>query len=176
MNKKQRKRRSSKIQKRYQQLRDGLWPDLDEEKLWNWKEKTGFATIPRTIPHILLIMDEMSNGKPVSSTYLALWCRLFDENAMVVIENQDKLAFESGFSGQRAVTTWKSRMRTLTELRFIDAKAGASGEFNYVLLWNPYQVIQGHLNSGRIRQDAAYNAFLDRAMEIGADSDLTTTQ
>ncbi len=174
MNVKQKKQRLQKIQRKYLQLRDQLWPDIDQDMLWNWKKKAGFATIPRTIPHIQRIMDEMSSGKPVSSAYLALWCRLFDENAMVVIDNQDRMAFESGFSGQRAVTTWKARMKKLVELGFIDTQEGASGEYNYVLMWNPYRVIRNHLDSKVIPRNAAYNALLDRAMEIGAESDLTT--
>jgi hypothetical protein len=118
--------------------------------------------------HIQQIMDEMSNGKPVSSVYLALWCRVFD-GSMVVIENQEKMAFESGFASQRAVTTWKDRMRKLLQLNFIAAQPGASGEFNFVLIWDPYKIIKEHRDAKRIPKNITYNALFERASEIGAD-------
>ncbi len=42
--------------------------------------------------------------------YLALWCRVFDEG-FVEIRDKEAFAYESGFSGQRAVTTWSGRMK-----------------------------------------------------------------
>ncbi len=172
MSQRAKKSRIRKIEERYLLMRDQLWPDLDEDRLWNRKKKAGFTTIPRTMPLIGQIMDHMSGGKKVSSTYLVLWCRLF-ENSMVVIENEGKMAFEAGFSGQRAILTWKTRMKKLLELQFIDAKAGPSSQYNYVLIWNPYQVIRDHLKTGQLNQDVYYTALLERAMEIGAEEDLT---
>lgn len=173
MNIKQRKKRSQRIQEKYQEMRDQLWPELDEQMLWDRRKKAGYTTIPRTMRYIQLIMDEMANGKPLGSTYLALWCRVYDVSCMVVINNQETMAFESGFTGQRAVTTWKSRMKRLIELEFIEAKPGAAGKFQYVLIWDPYKIIKKHLKNKTIPQNVTYNAFLDRAMEIGAGDDLT---
>jgi hypothetical protein len=53
--------------------RNALWPGA-EPFLWNRKANKGFATIPKTMPLVLQIMDEMSKGKPLASTYLGLWC------------------------------------------------------------------------------------------------------
>ena len=33
------------------------------------------------MPLILSMMDDLSKGQPVSSTYLELWCRTFDESS-----------------------------------------------------------------------------------------------
>src|SRR5689334_16162213 len=82
-------------------LRSKLWPHLDEGRLWVRTKQAGFTTIPRTMPLILHIMDAMSKGKPVSSTYLELWCRAFDE-CFVTMNRPLELAFHSGFAGQRA--------------------------------------------------------------------------
>ncbi|WP_212568547.1 hypothetical protein, partial [Vibrio parahaemolyticus] len=79
-------------------------------------------------------MDKFSGkGKPLSSTYLSLWCNVFDEG-FLEIEDKHRFAFESGFSSERAITTWTTRMRKLEELGFIQSKRGANGDFNYVLL------------------------------------------
>ncbi|HCU23928.1 MAG TPA: hypothetical protein DF383_02835, partial [Deltaproteobacteria bacterium] len=79
--------------------------------------------------------DDLSTGQPLSGTYFALWCRVFD-HSVVSIQNNSELAFESGFSGQRAETTWAGRMKKLEELGFI--KIGASGinAFHYILILN----------------------------------------
>ncbi len=167
MNKKQRKRYAGKAASRALKTRDKLWPDLDKRRLWIRTQKDGFTTIPRTMPIILRIMDDMSNRRPVASTYLALWSRVFDE-CMVTIPNPRELAFEAGFSGQRSEQTWSTRMQILLSLSFIDAKPGPSGPFNYVLLWNPYEVIDVHHKKKKV-QEAKYIALYTRAQEVGAD-------
>ena len=74
-------------------------------------------------------------------------------------------ASETGFSGERAVTTWKQRMKILQELGFIDAKPGASGDFHYVLILNPHIVIQKLKEK---IQDSRYRQIYSRALDIGA--------
>ncbi|XIX59785.1 hypothetical protein AB2E66_26590 (plasmid) [Escherichia coli] len=96
-----------------------LGDELSELNIWNRKEHDGFTTIPRTLNYINRIIDYLAGaGSPVSQTYLSLWCRGFDEG-FVEIRDKDALAFESGFSGQRAVTTWLGRMKKLRELGLI---------------------------------------------------------
>jgi len=115
------------------------------------------------------IIDSMSKGKPLSSTYLELWCRAHDE-CLVTLTRQEELAFHAGFSGQRALTTWRDRVRTLAELGFIETKPGPSGDLSYALILNPYQIIKKHhskTHSGIT--EAAYNALQQRAIDIGAD-------
>lgn len=163
------RRRTSKIKESQQKLRARLWPGLDESLLWHRNTKQGFITIPRPMPLIMEIMDDLANGKPVSSAYLELWCRSFDEG-FVTLSKQEDIAFASGYSGQRSVSTWRQRMKTLHELGFIDLKPGSAGAMSYALLWNPYLVIKGHKEQGTpgLREDL-YNALVARAYEIGAD-------
>lgn len=163
------RRQGSRIAQRQLKLREQLWPDLDKKKLWLRKERAGFTTVPRTMPLILSIMDSMSKGKPLSSAYLELWCRAHDE-CLVTLSKQEELAFHSGYTGQRAISTWKDRLRRLAELGFIETKPGPSGDLSYALILNPYQVIKRHhakKHSGIT--EAAYNALQQRAIDIGAD-------
>jgi len=163
------KRSSSRIAQRQLNLREKLWPALDKKTLWLRKERAGFTTVPRTMPLIMSIIDSMSKGKPLSSTYLELWCRAHDE-CLVTLTRQEELAFHAGFSGQRALTTWRDRVRTLAELGFIETKPGPSGNLSYALILNPYQIIKKHhskTHSGIT--EAAYNALQQRAIDIGAD-------
>ena len=167
MNIKQRSTRAAKMKKKWVDLRSQLWPEIGTELLWNRKEHDGFTTIPRTMPHILQIMDDLAdNGKPISNLYLSLWCRVFDESVLE-IKSIEHMAFESGFSGQRATTTWKQRMKKMEELGFIATQAGASGDYSFVLIYNPHKVILEHNQKGNIQQ-AKFNALYARAQEVGA--------
>jgi len=158
---------SKKMSTKTRTLRNELWPEINEEMLWSRTKQDGFTTIPRTMSHIMNIMNDLSNGKPLSSTYFVLWCRVFDEN-MVTISNPKEWAYESGFSGQRAEQTWRQRMELLVEFGFIKAKPGASGDYNYVLILNPYIVIKELIESEKLKKDERYNALVARMIDIGA--------
>tara|TARA_R110002124_G_scaffold179557_1_gene347191 strand:- start:1240 stop:1788 length:549 start_codon:yes stop_codon:yes gene_type:complete len=147
-------------------VRRALWPKVEDDALWLRKKNDGFTTIPRAFPIINRIMDKMSGkGFPLSSTYLVLWCHVFDE-AYVEIKSPREFAFESGFGGTRAESTWITRMRKLKELGFIDSKAGASGEFHYVLIMNPILTIQTfYLDSERTDDD--YTALVSKTIQVG---------
>jgi hypothetical protein len=161
-------REGSAIAKKQLAQRELLWPGW-EPWLWNRKANKGFATIPKTMPIILQIMDDLSNGKPLSSTYLGLWCSTWD-NSMVNISKNNEMAHASGFTGQRAAYTWAGRINLLRDLHFIDVKAGKSGPISHVLIVNPHLVIRHHHEQktpGLI--EANFNALLERALEIGAN-------
>lgn len=148
--------------------REALWPGASPW-LWNRSAHKGFATIPKTMPLILRIMDDLSNGKPLSSTYLALWCDTWD-NSMVNLAKPQEMAHAAGFTGQRAVYTWRTRMWLLKQLRFIDIKPGKSGDISHVLIWNPHQIIRLHKQDNTAGLvEGTYNALLERAIDIGAN-------
>lgn len=157
-------RKISKAQEKAKALRDSCWPALDEEKLWNRKVVTGFTTIPRTMPLIMNIIDALSKNTPAGRVYFVMWCRTFD-HSLLVIDNPTTLAVEAGYSGQRALSTWKDRMRVLVDLGFIDAKEGPTGPYHYVLLFNPHKVVWNLKN--RI-QEGMFRQLQTRAIEIGA--------
>ena len=164
---KTKKSASTRIGEKTLAMRKKLWPEIDDDIIWNRKRNTGFTTIPRGMPYIMQIMDFMSSGKPVSQAYLTLWCRTYDEY-MITITNPQTMAFESGFTGQRSGTTWKRRMEILEELGFIKSKSGASGTFNYVLILNPYLIIKKIKEEGKMIPENIYNGLLQRANDIGA--------
>ncbi len=157
-----------KIEQRQLELRGRLWPEITDGHLWRRKHHQGFVTLPRTMPLMLTIMDDLSEGQPVSSTYLELWCRAFDE-CFVTLSKPREMAFHAGFTGQRGERTWRGRMKILAKLGFIDVKEGSSGPMSYALILNPYLVIRRLMqqkNPG-IRADK-YNALMERAGEIAA--------
>ncbi|RWP24958.1 MAG: hypothetical protein E5Y73_28525 [Mesorhizobium sp.] len=160
------------IEMKQAELRQEVFGSIDPAHTWSRKTAKGFTTIPRTMPLLGAIMDGMSGkGKPVSTTYLELWCRSNDDG-FVTLSKQVETAYASGFSGPRAVSTWKERVRKLEALEFLRTKPGVSGNLHYVQLWNPYKVIKFHKakSTPGFRQEL-YNVLFERVQDIGA-SDL----
>jgi hypothetical protein len=157
------------IEDKQTQLRKEVFGPLNPAHTWSRKTAKGFTTIPRTMPLIGAIMDALSGkGKPVATTFLELWCRSNDDG-FVTLSKQSETAFASGFSGERAVSTWKERVRRLEELGFLITKPGVSGNLHYVQLWNPYIIVKFHKeqNTQGFRTDL-YNALFERVQDIGA--------
>lgn len=149
-----------------------LFPEQDGKKYWDVKSKArtkGYTSMPRTIPLIGAMADLMAGkGKPVTSTYLELWCRC-NEQGFVNVSKHSDVSFASGFSGERGISTWKQRLRKLEALGFISIKSGTAGDIHYVQIWNPYLVIKHHAEADTEGfSDKHYNAYLDRYYEIGA--------
>ena len=162
------KKRLSKIARQKLSIRQSLWPNLAEDKLWLRLKSDGWLTIPRAMPLLLRIADMLApKGKPVSQTYFDLWCRTYDDS-FVIVSKPREMAYYAGFTGERAERTWASRMRILADLGFIAVQGGTNGPIHYVLLYNPYHVIKRHHQEARVG-DAAYNSLKERVIEIKAD-------
>jgi len=155
-----------KMAERSQVQMDLHFPNYDKCLIWHRKTNDGFTTLPRTLPIVMQAIDMQSKGKPAGHTLFCLWARSPD-NAVIIIENQFTFAAEAGFSGERAVDTWRKRMKKLRELKFIDTKSGSSGEFHYVLLINPNASLEMMYRNGQVQQEV-YARFLDRLLEVGA--------
>ncbi|WP_205855577.1 hypothetical protein [Pseudomonas viridiflava] len=169
-NAKQSAKRRLTMAERAQQLMDVHFPDVPAE--WKWTRKThdGFSTIPRTLPIAMQVIDADSKGQPAGHVLFCLWARMPD-HPVITIENPSTFAAEAGFLGERAVDTWRRRMKKLRELRFITSKPGASGEFHYVMLTNPNVAVEWMRGYGKV-QDGLYGRFIERLPEIGAYGDI----
>jgi hypothetical protein len=161
--------RPNKYIKKIHDLRAKLWPDINfRQQLWHRKRNDGFVTIPRTMPLIIGIIDDLTKGAPAGMTYAELWCRSYDE-MYVSLSRAKELAFHSGFTGQRAERTWAEKIRRLATLGFISVKEGQAGALSHALIFNPYLVIKQLYESGHSGvSKEKYNALVERAIEIGA--------
>lgn len=156
-------------------LRNQFWPGVREEDLWSHRGRDGFIPIPRVMPLVLQIMDDLA-ARPVSPVYFDLWCRKFDEQFVTLSRPIKEYAFFSGFAGQRAEQTWKERMKVLDQLGFIKVKPGANGPYSYALILNPIKVIERHAKAKTpgLRQDYL-NTLLDRSNQVKARDLIATT-
>jgi hypothetical protein len=164
LNSKQTKARASKMERRAVAMRTDLWPDIAEEFFWDRKKASGFTTMPRTMAYLMNMIDTLTKGQPAGMTYLTIWCRLFLPG-IVELASEKQMAFEAGFTGERAVDTWRKRMRHLKRLGFIDYKPGTDHDFQWILVFNPHHVAQ---RLGAKVQERYRAAWRDRAIEVGA--------
>jgi len=174
-NDKQSRVRRSKAKESNIKMRKHLWPKVADSALWLHKDQTrvGYTTMPRTIPLIMSLINDISkkvtsNSKavPAGKTYLVLWCRVFEEG-FLKIESETTAALEAGYAGERNVSTWREHLTVLRELGFIDYKGKPGAPFHYILIFNPYQVVKALHAKGWV-QETAYTALLERVLEIGA--------
>ncbi len=162
----EKKKRVTAAEKKRRAIREVIWPGLNKELLWSRAESVGFTTIPRTLPLIAEIINCLTKGAPAGAAYFELWCRSFDE-AFVDMDDEIGMAFSTGFTGQRAVSTWRGRIRALQDIGFIDVQN--KGGRTYALIYNPYQVIYRlHQAKAPGLTDDHYTALEIRVAEIGA--------
>lgn len=161
--------RISKAAKKALELRSNLWPDLDPTLLWNRHEMDGYTSVPRTMPIVTDIIDDLTKGKPAGRTYFELWCRAYDE-MYVSLGSASTLATHSGYSGPRAVRMWSERIESLVKLGFILVEEGSAGKLAHALVLNPHLVIKRlYANKAAGISKAKYNALMERATEIGSE-------
>lgn len=159
--------RSRAIKEKNRELRMQLWPNIGDHQLWIRQQRSGFTTIPRALTLITSILNDLSKNKPLSSIYLELWCRANDEGFVII--KHDEMAFHAGFTGERAIRTWKDRLRTLERLGFVKLATGPSGPESYALIRNPYHAVaELRQNQTPGLTDASWNALRARMIDIGA--------
>lgn len=161
-------------------LRDTFWPDA-KDRFWDRSKIDGYATVPKTMPMLMRAMDELSKGKPLGATYFALWCATWD-NGFVRLGRSPDLAYASGFTGARGVRNWQERMDILDRFGFVEIRESAGQKLGLAFLPNPNVVLLGlwmrkrQHTSGVLSppglaglQDATMSAFIERAIDIGAN-------
>ncbi|WP_426320477.1 hypothetical protein [Pseudoduganella sp. R-43] len=159
-----------KMADRAQQQMDIHFPNMPAAWVWRRKTNDGYTTVPRTLPIAMQAIDAQTKGQPAGHTLFCLWARSPD-HPLITIENPATFASEAGFVGERAVDTWRRRMKQLRELWFIQTKSGPTGEFHYVLLLNPNAAMEWMRTAGKM-QDGLYARFIDRVIEVGAHSEI----
>ncbi|MBZ9843984.1 hypothetical protein [Mesorhizobium sp. CA5] len=161
--------KKSRAAKKTEALRASLWPDLDPSHLWSRHTDDGYTSIPRTLPIIMSIIDDLTKGKPASAAYFELWCRAFDE-MYVSLGAAAALATHSGYSGQRAIRMWQERIESLDKLGFIRTKEGSAGRLSHAVILNPHLVIKAlHDKKHPGVTKEKYAALVERATETGSD-------
>jgi hypothetical protein len=158
----------TKVAIRRQGLRDQLWPG-ETDKLWHRSTEDGYSTVPRTLPLVMTLIDELKDkGRDISRVYFDLWCRQFDD-CFVEVTDEESFAYSSGFTTTgRNVRSWRERIDVLRELGFISVQPNGSRKYGYILLHHPHRVVLELKAKNKI-SDAWWGAFSKRASEIGTE-------
>lgn len=160
-------------------LRDNIFPGAGK-RLWDKTRDQGFVTIPKTMPYIVRMLNEMSEkGKPLGDIYQILWTYTWNNNGFVRLGNMTDLAFVAGFKGERGERTLRERLRSLEALGFIELKAYGGNPTGFAFIRNPHEVILGIQHAWEAADPATkaklpslreetFTAFLVRATDIKA--------
>jgi hypothetical protein len=156
-----------KVAVRRQGLRDQLWPG-EGDKLWHRTTEDGYSTIPRTLPLVMTLIDDLKGkGKDISRVYFDLWCRQIDDS-FVDVSDEESFAYSSGYpTPGRNVRSWRERIDMLQELGFVSVQPNGSRRYGYILLFHPHRVVCALRSENKV-SDAWWGAFSKRASEIGA--------
>ena len=167
---KQSRRRRLNMTERAEEQMKIQFPDYPGDLLWKRSRNHGFSTIPRTLPLAMQAHDAQTKGHPAGHVLLFLFIRAPDL-PLLTIDSPNVVATEAGFEVERAVDTWRRRMRSLRDLGFIETKEGSTGDFHYVLLLNPNIGVEKLQRQGKT-QTSFYGRFRDRLIDIGAERDI----
>jgi hypothetical protein len=161
-------RKKSGASLRREELRDSYWPNAIA---WTGKDAKGWFPAPRTLPLVLLLLrsKRLSGRKDPSRAYLALLARHVD-NGIVEVPNEAELAYESGYTGQRAIRTWQERMQLLEKLGLIKIRSSGNQKYRYVLLVHPSLAIEKFRRQSGIIDGNWWTAYIARRQETKESS------
>lgn len=151
--------------RRREKLREQIFPHVSDDQIWNRATFVGFTTIPRTMPIIMRIIDSL-DIKKASRVYLDLWSRAFDD-FFIDVKDENDFAYASGYSGQRAVRSWRERVMILAEHGFIQINANSYGRIRYIVVLEPHAIVQKLDDDGLLGDDDQL-AFNSTMLAIGA--------
>jgi len=149
-------------------LREQLWPGVGDT-LWHRTTEDGYSTIPRTLPLIMTLIDDLKGkGRDISRVYFDLWCRQIDDS-FVEVTDQEAFAYSSGYSTPgRNVRSWRERVEILKDLGFVAISPNGSRKYGYILLRHPHRVVLELRAQGKVA-DSWWGAFSKRISEVGAE-------
>ena len=142
--------------------RDQLFPD-SEGKVWS-VARVGYNPIPRILPLLSHLFEGKEEGNP-TRVYFELWCRAYDVG-FAEIRSEEEAAYASGYTGQRAVRTWRNHIAKLKRLGFIEIAPRGNLKNGFILLHDPFRVVARKMKMGLLPQ-FWIAAFHSRCLEVG---------
>lgn len=164
------KRRRTSIDEAAKAYRAIHFPTVKDEHVWSTVDG-GWASIPRALGMVATVVIKEAHKSKLKSpsaagvTYMTLWLRS-QASGMARIESESDAALESGYGGERGVTTFRRHLRSLKDLGFIDYFEESRGRVKWVLLNNPYRVVRQLFEEGLITK-ATFSAVQERAQAVG---------
>lgn len=147
---------------RREQIRAQYWGDDD---LWGGDNEKGWFRAPRTLPLVLALLSSktLSKTQDLSSVYIELLSRHLD-SGVIEMAHEAEHAFAAGYVGERAVRTWRDRMKALEDLGFIKTTEIGNQRYKYVALVHPAAAVR-KLQQKNLVPDNWLRAYESRKLE-----------
>lgn len=156
----------TKAATRRHEMVDNLWPGA-RPHLWHRTREDGYSSVPRTLPLIMSLIDDLGHGKDASRVYFDLWCRQMDD-CYVEVTDEETFAYSSDYyTPGRNVRSWRERVDILQNLGFVSVEPNGSRKYGHILLRHPHAVIRTLHEANKIPANW-WGAFTKRATEVGA--------
>lgn len=152
----------SAAQARRRRLKKEFWPAVVP---WKGPEEKGYFCSPRSLPLVLLALSSkgVSGEHDPSLVYLELLSRHHGQGVIEMGHEEDH-AFAAGYTSNRAVRTWRDRMKVLEDAGFIRTSGGAR-KYSRVLLVHPSIAMKALYDLGKIDQ-RLWEAYRARQIEV----------
>lgn len=149
-------------------FRDTAFPGA-ANRLWEPVPSVGYVMIPKTLPFIVRILDEITKGKPVGRAYSVLWTFCWNNDAFIKMSRAKDIAYACGYTGPRGVRLLNERLAKLAELGMIETKSGTEGDISFVFLPSPhYSLLKLWVDKKVKIQERSFISFCERATAMGA--------
>jgi hypothetical protein len=144
-------------------LRDEIFPD---EVAYEPPEK-GWFKVSRGLPLLLALMSskKVSGELDPTRVYVELLASHID-GEFIELSSEADHALASGYSGDRAVRTWRERMKALERAGFIRTKSTSTQAYKYVLLVPPEEALDKLRKGNKVPPDWSA-AYLSRRLQTG---------
>ena len=157
----------SAAKRRRTRLRKELWPDVTDDMIWSRETFKGFTSIPRTMPIIMTIIDTLSKTSS-GNVYFGIWCKAFDDFVVEVRDEYD-MAFSCGYTGARAVRSWRERISVLESNGFVKSSKSPVGSYRYILVLDPHKAVNRLFGHSAISKEY-FDIFRQTLISIGASN------
>ncbi|QHJ01753.1 hypothetical protein GT347_27235 (plasmid) [Xylophilus rhododendri] len=157
------------------EIRELHWPTVTGDQVWS-SETGGFAMLPRTAGMVAEVVIREAHKKmfkassAAGTTYITVWLHA-QACGVARIDSEEDAAFESGYGGERGVTTFRRHLRTLKAMGFIDFVEESRGRVKWILIFNPYQVVKKLHEEGNLTTPT-FRAVSERAIGIGVSHEM----
>lgn len=143
-------------------FRKQYWPTDDP---WTGEEDGWFKS-PRTLPLLLVLLKTKSlRGKESpATTYLELLSHHYG-GGLIELRSESEHAHAAGFTGTRAVRSWKERITALEKIGLIKTQGLGAQKLKYVLLMHPVNVVQTLRSAGEV-DDGWWETYRARQLEV----------
>jgi len=139
--------------KKLEGLREVLWPG-SEGRVWSAAKETGYCCVPRVLPLLQLLMKDKTvmggaQAGDCGPVYLELMTHSRGQGIVEII-SEGEHAYLAGYSGSRALRTWRERIASLEKAGFLEIRPRPNQAIGFILLVHPHLAVTSLKEKGKL--------------------------